>query len=120
MVTMLTSSILNSTILAHPKKSYKYKKTYDHRLNKIQQKLNISLEYTTDPHQIDSKLNHAREQISLARSNASELRMEFLWEQAVAYETAGNLKAHQQLKQLMRIENQIRPFNKLRKSFKKN
>ena len=51
------------------------------------------------------------------RKNAYDLRQEFLWQQALAEEIAGNKNASKHFKQLSRIEAIIRKFKKLRKYF---
>ena len=120
MVSSLKPGIPHGTILGHNEKSIKFNQNYDHRLSKIQQKLTTTMEYTDNLQKITYHLKKAREKLIRIHKQATELRMEFLWDQAVAYEIEGNLKAHQQIKKLMQIETQIRRFNKIRKSFKKN
>ena len=83
----------------------------------IKEKITQPLEETQQLHVILQNIIKAREHLKNTRKNAYDLRQEFLWQQALAEEIAGNIQASKHFKQLSRIEAIVRKFKKLRKYF---
>ena len=90
---------------------------YCTRINCIRNQIKNTLPTTTELSQIKKYLEEARNTLKQCRLNAQELRQSYLWEQATAHEIAGNNEARNALNQIIRIEEVIRRFKKLRQYF---